>query len=68
MNENKRKELERKIREWQNGANHFTAMLFELLSKADITNTLKLKHSFPDEVEIYEEWMKGEGDEHPANK
>ena len=36
---------------------HFTAGLFRLIAKADMTNRARLSLSYPTHVALYEEWM-----------
>lgn len=59
-----RKDAVRNLREWQHGADHFTAMLFGLISKAQATpgNLVKLKFAFPLEVRVWRDWQ-ASGDE-----
>ena len=43
---------------WQNcrTASNFTVLLYDLISKADLTNRLKLHAGFPLEVECFHAW------------
>lgn len=46
---------------WQcGGATNFTAMLFDLIAKADTNNKAKLGRAFPVEVAAYLEWHNSE--------
>ncbi len=46
---------------WQcGGATNFTAMLFDLIAKADANNKAKLSRAFPVEVATYVEWYNSE--------
>lgn len=49
-------ELDRAIR---GQGDNFTVRLFELIAKADLNNRERLRLGFPDEVEVYEGWLKG---------
>ena len=42
-------------------SNWFTAQLFRLIAKADGANRARLAEGFPDEVEVYNEWMMYDG-------
>lgn len=39
---------------------HFTHRLFDLIAKADFMNRAKIAKGFPDEVELFEEWQRGD--------
>ncbi len=46
---------------WQYaGTTSFTAMLFDLIAKADANNKAKLSRAFPVEVAIFLEWYNSE--------
>lgn len=51
-----RKDAVRKLREWQNGATHFTALLYGLYAKADASHKVRLERGFPLEVRVYRDW------------
>lgn len=39
---------------------NFTALLYQLITKADVINKHKLKHVFPEEYSAYIEWYESE--------
>jgi hypothetical protein len=45
---------------FNSGATWFTAELFRLIAKGDREHRELLRAGFPDEVEVYERWFKGE--------
>ena len=46
---------------------YFTARLLRLINKADSSNREKLRLGFPEEVEAYESYMRGDGNESSGN-
>ena len=46
---------------WQHGSGDwFTVKLLALIAKADLQNRERIRRGFPQEVEAYERWERGE--------
>lgn len=48
---------------WQIGRDHFTALLYGLMAKADQSNRSRLRLVFPIESEIFDEWQASKNEE-----
>ena len=56
-------EAVRKLREWQQGATHFTAGVYGLIARADAGNMAKLEMGWPLLIRVYKDWQKSPDEE-----
>lgn len=62
MNEEQLEYWTLQLKQWQYGANHFTARLLDLIAKADLGNQRLIAKGFPEAVQAYKMFMSGEID------
>ena len=60
-----KKELAQELKNWQNGANNFDALVFTLISKAQSTphNMYRLAMAFSEWIEVWKEWQETKDEE-----